>query len=201
MVSLSPARMEGFPFSCFGETRLAEGRLLLKGEATLPVEDGRRSAGGRSRSGGRSPGGCRGKAMGKPAMYSTLPTRLATCEKNQGNKPRGQNRGGHGPNCLWKPLFGNPWKPRVCSPKCAAAPRAGLHHPSEKLLFYQTNGASQPPNHTPSSSLTYQSRDGFPLSPLKDSVLALPKLWFTGHCGVCSLLPFCYPRTVQGVPS
>lgn len=78
MVSLIPVMMEGFPFSCFGETRLAEGRPLLKGEATLPVEDGRRSAGGRSRSGGRKPGGCSGNAMGKPAMYRTLPTLLAT---------------------------------------------------------------------------------------------------------------------------
>lgn len=78
MVSLSPARMAGLPFSCFGEMRLAEGSPLLKGEATLPVEDGRRSAGGRSRSGGLKPGGCRGKAMGKPAMYSTRPTLLAT---------------------------------------------------------------------------------------------------------------------------
>lgn len=132
MVSLSPARMEGFPFSCFGETRLAEGRLLLKGEATLPVEDGRRSAGGRSRSGGRRPGGCRGKAMGKPAMYSTLPTRLATCEKNNRNKPRGQKRGGHDRNCLWKPVF-SCRKPRLCSPKCTAAPGAGLHHLNEEL--------------------------------------------------------------------
>lgn len=93
MVSLMPGRREGFPFSCFGETRLAEGRLL-KGEATLPVEDGRSSAGARSRSGGRKPGGCRGKAMGKPAMYSTLPTLLATCgqkaqeEMNAGGKGR-----------------------------------------------------------------------------------------------------------------
>lgn len=68
MVSLSPAPMEGFPFSCFGEMRLAEGRALPNGEDTLPVDEGLSSAGGRSRSGGRSPGGCRGKAMGKPAM-------------------------------------------------------------------------------------------------------------------------------------
>lgn len=90
MVSLSPAMTLGVPFSCFGDTRLAEGRPL-KGEATLPVEDGRRSvAGGSSRSGGRRPGGCSGKAMGKPAMYSTLPTLLATCGE-KGAK-RGEKR-------------------------------------------------------------------------------------------------------------
>lgn len=60
--------MAGFPFSCLGEMRLAEGRALLNGEETLPVDEGRSSAGGRSLSGGLSPGGCRGKAMGNPAM-------------------------------------------------------------------------------------------------------------------------------------
>lgn len=83
MVSLRAARTPGAPFSCFGDTRLAEGRLL-NGEATLPVDDGRSSvAGGRSRSGGRRPGGCSGKAMGKPAMYRTLPTLLATCREKE----------------------------------------------------------------------------------------------------------------------
>lgn len=68
VVSLIPAINGGFPFSCFGEMRLAGSRLLLYGEATLPVEDGRSSAGARSRSGGRKPGGRRGNAMGKLAM-------------------------------------------------------------------------------------------------------------------------------------
>lgn len=90
MVSLMPAIKGGFPFSCFGEMRLAGSRPVLNGEATLPVEDGRRSVGGRSRSGGRKPGGCSGNAMGKLAMYRTLPTLLATYGQNKSRIKRVQ---------------------------------------------------------------------------------------------------------------